>query len=87
MEGVEKLKSLTIPFIGRIKGLYEDEKNSESIDNNKFIGYIFGANNYILNESVIPYSLENIVITKQTIIPAVHQKPTLITPKTIPVLF
>lgn len=54
--GTYNLKTLNIPFIG------------ESRDNNKFIGYIFGAENYYLNDNYVSYNLTDITISDDRIV-------------------
>ena len=48
------LQELTIPFIG------------ETVSTNKFIGFIFGANNYVANNSYVPESLKTVIVTNDT---------------------
>ncbi len=50
------LFSLEIPFVGK------------SRDKEKFIGYAFGASEYIANENFVPSSLENVVVTDDSYI-------------------
>ena len=53
----KSLQSITLPFIG-----------SGSIDYDTHFGYIFGANSYTNNSSVVPSTLKTVIITNATTI-------------------
>jgi len=55
-----KIKSLTIPFIGATK-------NIEKI-NTKFIGYLFGGETYLTNNTYVPSSLKNVILTNSSFV-------------------
>lgn len=57
LEKTINLKSLSVPFIG---------KDNE---NNRYIGYFFGAHNYNLNYEYMPQGLTNIIVTKDSEVP------------------
>lgn len=49
--GVDNIKTLIVPFIGK------------NINEDKFIGYVFGASSYVANHNFVPESLKNVVVT------------------------
>ena len=58
--GCEKLERITLPFIGGSK-----------TTSNPYIGYIFGANGYVANETYLPESLKVVILSDNcTDIPA-----------------
>lgn len=56
LHGCLSLENLTLPFMG----------SSSKTNDNSYLGYIFGANSYLLNFTFVPKSLKKITITQST---------------------
>ncbi len=56
LNGLSKLKDLTLPFLGSSFGTYSDA----------YIGYIFGATKAQENARYMPSTLKNVLLTRQT---------------------
>jgi len=49
--GMNSLQDLTIPFVGK------------NLNEEKYLGYLFGSNSYVSNNNYIPKTLKNLIVT------------------------